>query len=309
MHIYRKVLLLSVCLFLVSQSNAQLLNERSLIKSMVFLSSDDLAGRRTGEAGNQQAREFIAKRFGELNLDTHYSDFLQSFSFQGRGNGQKKYEGVNVVAFIPGTESKKVIVVTAHFDHVGIGRKNSQGDSIYNGADDNASGTAALLEFADYFSKNPPKHGMIFAALDAEELGLQGARALVRDFPFSLDQVVLNLNMDMISRNEKGELYVSGTHYYPELKTILEPLAKNSTPKLLFGHDVPGTGADDWTRSSDHAAFFEEKIPHLYFGVEDHPDYHQPSDEYKNIDPEFFVSASSLVLGCLLTLDEELLKE
>ncbi|MFC3416239.1 M28 family peptidase [Algoriphagus hitonicola] len=308
MHIYRQVLLVSVCFFSLIQSKAQELNERSLIKSMVFLSSDDLAGRKTGDAGNLQAREFIADRFAELKLDTHYSDYLQSFSFEGRRDG-KKYEGVNVVGFIPGTSSQKLIVVTAHYDHVGIGRKNAEGDSIYNGADDNASGTAALLEFAAYFAENPPKHGIFFAAVDAEEMGLQGAKALVRDFPFSLDQVALNVNMDMISRNEKGEIYVSGTYYYPELKEILEPIALDSKPKLLFGHDVPGTGSDDWTRSSDHGVFFEKQIPHLYFGVEDHSDYHQPSDEYKNIDPEFFVSASSLILRCLLTLDEDLLKE
>lgn len=308
MHIYRQVLILSLCIFLIIPSKAQELNERSLIKSMVFLSSDELAGRRTGEAGNQRAREFIAGRFADLKLDTHYSDYLQEFSFQGRRDGET-YTGVNVIGFIPGTDSQKLIVITAHYDHVGIGRENSEGDSIYNGADDNASGTAALLEFAAYFSKNPPRHGILFAAVDAEEMGLQGARALVRDFPFPLDQVLLNVNMDMISRSERGELYVSGTHYYPELKEIVAPIAADATPKLLFGHDVPGTGSDDWTRSSDHGAFFEEKIPHLYFGVEDHPDYHQPSDEYRNIDPEFFVSSSSLILRCLLTLDKELSKE
>ena len=308
MHNYRQVLLFSVCFFLLIQVKAQQLSERNLIKSMVFLSSDDLAGRRTGDEGNESAREFIANRFRELKLDTHYSEYLQPFSFGGGRHG-KTHEGVNVVSFIPGTETQKLIVITAHYDHVGIGKANAAGDSIYNGADDNASGTAALLEFADYFAANPPKHGIILAALDAEEMGLQGAKALVRDFPFPLDQVDLNINMDMISRNEQEELFVSGTHYYPQLKTILEPIAFDSSPKLLFGHDIPGAGSDDWTRSSDHAAFFEKEIPHLYFGVEEHSDYHQPSDEYKNINPEFFVSASSLILRCVLKLDEELIKE
>ncbi|MGM0943636.1 MAG: M28 family peptidase [Bacteroidota bacterium] len=308
MHTYRQVLLLVLSFFSLNQAFAQELSERSLIKSMVFLSADKLEGRRTGEKGNMEAREFILDHFQKFNLDSHYTDYLQPFSFKSR-RGEKEYEGVNVVAFIPGTESKKLIVVTAHYDHVGIGRKNAEGDSIYNGADDNASGTAALLEMATFFSNNPPKHGIIFAALDAEELGLQGARALVRDFPFPLEQVLLNVNMDMISRNEKGELYVSGTHYNPGLKTILEELAVDSFPKLKFGHDIPGTGADDWTRSSDHAAFFEKQIPHLYFGVEDHEDYHKPSDEYKNIDQKFFVSAAELILKCILQLDEDLEKE
>jgi Zn-dependent M28 family amino/carboxypeptidase len=199
-------------------------------------------------------------------------------------------------------------VVTAHYDHVGIGRADAKGDSIFNGADDNASGTAALLVLAEYFSKNRPQHGMLFVALDAEEMGLRGARALVNDFPYPLEQIQLNLNMDMLSRSDKNELYVSGTHYYPQFKRILEKVANGSNPSLLFGHDVPGTGREDWTRSSDHGAFFEKKVPHLYFGVEDHVDYHKPSDEFKTIQQQFYSRAVNLVLKSLLTLDKELVE-
>ncbi|MGY8916517.1 MAG: M28 family peptidase, partial [Flavobacteriales bacterium] len=128
-----------------------------------------------------------------------YSDYQQKFSFESRRDKKTYEDAINVIGFIAGSESKKLIVITAHYDHIGVGRPNSEGDSIYNGADDNASGTAALIELAKYFKKNRPQHSMIFAALDGEEMGLQGAKALVKDFPFELDQILLNINMDMIS--------------------------------------------------------------------------------------------------------------
>lgn len=289
---------------------SQEIDKQKLIKHIEYLSSDALAGRKPLSEGNIKAQDYILKELTGLDLvEPLYPDFIQRFSFTNPRE-QKTYDNAaNLVAFIPGSKSKKVIVVTAHYDHVGIGRPNAKGDSIYNGADDNASGTAALLVLAEYFSKNRPQHGMLFVALDAEEMGLRGARALVNDFPYPLEQIQLNLNMDMLSRSDKNELYVSGTHYYPRFKSILEKVAAGgSNPKMLFGHDVPGTGSDDWTRSSDHGAFFEKKVPHLYFGVEDHVDYHKPSDEFQNIQPEFYSNAVNLVLKSLLSLDRELLE-
>jgi Zn-dependent M28 family amino/carboxypeptidase len=238
-----------------------------------------------------------------------YPDFIQKFSFEDRRSKKMVVDASNIVAFIPGKASKKVIVITAHYDHVGIGRPDAAGDSIYNGADDNASGTAALLVLADYFSKNRPQHGMLFAALDAEEMGLQGAKALVNDFAYPLEQILLNVNMDMLSRSDAKEVYVSGTHYYPQFKSILEKVPGEAASTLRFGHDVPGTGAEDWTRSSDHGAFFEKKVPHLYFGVEDHADYHRPSDSFAGVDPEFYKATVKLILKSLLALDKSLLEK
>src|SRR5690606_27737683 len=114
-----------------------------------------------------------------------------------------------------------------------------------------------------------------FAALDAEEMGLQGAKALVNDFPFPLNTVILNINLDMISKNQRNELYAAGTAHYPHLRPLLEEASKDAPIKLLFGHDIPGTDMQDWTSASDHAAFHEQGIPFIYFGVEDHEDYHK----------------------------------
>ena len=179
-------------------------------------------------------------------------------------------DGVNLIAEIRG-ESDDVILVTAHFDHIGV-----RDGKVYNGADDNASGTSALLAFAEYLSQNSTKHTIILAALDAEEGGLNGAKALAADSTF-LERVKLNINMDMISQNDKDELYAVGTHHYPDLKPILEGVSVEGL-KLMFGHDRPEDGNQDWTFSSDHGPFHAKGIPFIYFGVEDHEHYHQATD-------------------------------
>lgn len=303
---FSKILFLFIGSLISTFSYCQSINSEELLKHIEFLSSDDLAGRKPLSAGSMEARKYILDELSGLdNVEALYPDFIQTFSFTGR-NKTKYEDAANLVAFIPGSSSRKVIVVTAHYDHVGIGKPNAAGDSIYNGADDNASGTAAMLALADYFSKNRPLHSMMFVALDAEEMGLRGAKALVADFPYPLNQILLNVNMDMLSRSDKNELYASGTYHNPQFKPILERAAAGSSPTLKLGHDLPGTGSDDWTNSSDHGAFFAEKVPHLYFGVEDHEDYHKPSDEFKNIQPEFYINVVNLVLKCILALDQEL---
>jgi Zn-dependent M28 family amino/carboxypeptidase len=300
----------SIILFCVSVSTwSQSLDSISLLQHLEYLSSDALMGRKTGSNGNVEAKDYLVQHFQNLKLETHYPNFEQKFRFENKREGKVYENATNVIGFVAGKTHRKIIVVTAHYDHVGVGHRNSSGDSIFNGADDNASGTAALMALATYFTENRPEHSIMFAGLDAEEMGLQGAKALVRDFPFALDQIVVNINMDMISRNDKGEIYASGTYHNPAVKPILERISIGSNPVLRFGHDIPGTGGEDWTQSSDHGAFFEKGIPHIYFGVEDHEDYHQPSDEFGAIQPGFFVGAAHLILRSILALDKELGKE
>jgi Zn-dependent M28 family amino/carboxypeptidase len=295
--------------FLSFNSWSQNLDSVALLQDLEYLSSDLLIGRKTGSKGNVEAKEYLIHHFTQLGLEKHYPNYEQKFSFENRREAKTYENAINVVGFVAGRTHRKLIVVTAHYDHVGIDHRNASGDSIYNGADDNASGTAALMALASYFSENRPEHSILFAALDAEEMGLQGAKALVRDFPFALDQILVNINMDMISRNDKSEIYASGTYHNPLLKPILERVSQGSYPILKFGHDIPGTGSDDWTQSSDHGAFFEKGVAHIYFGVEDHQDYHQPSDEFSRIQPRFYVAAANLILKSIIALDKELGKE
>jgi len=109
----------------------------------------------------------------------------------------------------------------------------------------------------------------------------------------------------MIGRNENNELYATGTYHYPQLKAPLETLETSLT--LLFGHDDPNDGRlMDWTSASDHSEFHEKGIPFIYFGEEDHPDYHKPTDTFENIDPEYYQEAVKLVIQAIQAYDNYL---
>jgi Zn-dependent M28 family amino/carboxypeptidase len=143
---------------------------------------------------------------------------------------------------------------------------------------------------------------LIFVAFDAEEMGLQGSKYFVAHPPISIKNILININMDMIAHNDKNELYACGTYHFPELKQFV--FSKNKAPIILFGHDDPKLGHDDWTFQSDQGSFFEKKIPFLYFGVEDHKDYHKETDEYKNINEVFYLKSVAAILEIINHLDQ-----
>ncbi|MCH7401367.1 M28 family peptidase [Belliella kenyensis] len=292
-----------VCWSFSFAAQAQQVDHDQLIADIKYLASEELEGRKPLSEGSLKARKYIKERFQSLGLTSQYTDYTQYFDFTNRRDGRTYQKAANIVGFIPGTETEKIIVIMGHYDHLG-----QRGEEMILGADDNASGTAAMMALAGYFAKNKPKHSMMFVALDAEEMGMQGARALVADFPFPLEQVRVNINMDMVSRNDDNELYAVGTHHYPFLKPSLERVAEGRLfPKLMFGHDVPGSGSQDWTNASDHAQFHQKGVPFIYFGVEDHPDYHTARDIFENIQPEFFKAAVDLILASLIAFDSDLL--
>jgi Zn-dependent M28 family amino/carboxypeptidase len=206
---------------------------------------------------------------------------------------------VNLIALCAGTDrSRPAIVLSAHYDHLGI-----RDGRMFPGADDNASGVATVLEIARACVARPFRHDLIVAVFDAEEMGLQGARAFVASPPVPSQRIALDVNLDMIARGDKGELYASGIHHHPSLKPLLAPVFARAPIKVLFGHDLPGTGHEDWTMQSDHGVFHQAGIPFVYFGVEDHPDYHQPTDTADRINQEFFANAATVVLASLRALD------
>jgi Zn-dependent M28 family amino/carboxypeptidase len=264
-----------------------------LLKDVEYLSSDSFKGRKTGTSENKKVASFIAERFRKLGLKSYAPGYLQAFSFTTKENSEVR--GANVIGYIPGNRDQ-VIVISAHFDHIGVIK-----GQIFNGADDNASGTAALLSIAAYFSKTKPAYTLVFAAFDAEEMGLQGSNAFVAKPPVSLAKMKINVNMDMISHNEKGELYVAGTFTNPQLKQFLPE--GNETITIIAGHDDPKLGLDDWTNQSDQGSFNKKGIPFLYFGVEDHEDYHKESDEYQNINQAFFIHAAEAIKEVVKKLD------
>ncbi len=278
--------------------NQNWFNGKALLNRVKILSSNEYKGRRTGTEGAKKAKTFIINQLMALNVSPLTPNYTQPFSFESRNNS---YEGENVLSVIKGTKfPEKYIVISAHYDHEGI--KN---DEIYNGADDNASGTSALIAFAEYFKKHPPKHSVILAAIDAEELGLKGSIFFVDHPIIPITSIKLNLNMDMIGRSDASELYVVGTNHYKQLHPAIRE--KNLGLQIITGqHDGTGSGSN-WTNSSDHASFHSKGIPFLYFGVEDHKDYHKPTDDFEAIQPVFYHNAVYNIISIFRTLDKMML--
>lgn len=257
-----------------------------LINDIATLSSTEFAGRRPGTTGHERAVHFITNRFSSIDLACYNNSYINAFTWR------ENQPGKNIIGYIPG-ETEKAIVISGHYDHLG-----ERDGKFFLGADDNASGAAALLSLAAYFSANRPHYTLVFAAFDAEESGLQGARDFVENPPLPLEQIVLNINMDMISRNDDNELFAAGGFHYPHLLPMLD--IANEKVTLRTGHDDPSLGRrHDWTNQSDHAVFHRLSIPFIYFGVEDHPDYHTPNDTFERIQPSFYYQATRIILQFL----------
>jgi len=266
-----------------------------------ILSADDMQGRAPGTPGSEKARAYILSRFAQIGLSPVGERFEQPFSYVKRDGSTVR--GINLVARIKGgAEGGRVIVVSAHYDHLGV-----HDGQIYNGADDNASGVAGLLAVAEAFKQQPPKHDVILAVVDAEEGGLRGAKAFVADPPVPLASIGLNVNFDMLSKNPNNELYAAGAAPFPSLKPILVKVAMTAPVTLKLGHDTDADGKqNNWTDQSDHYAFAEQGVPWVYFGVEDHPEYHKPSDDFATVPQDFFKRSVATVVQATLALERDL---
>lgn len=296
-------LIVSAVSFGQTVPTSKIIDSKQLLRDLEILSADDMQGRLTGSEGGAKAREYVLQRFKQSDIKPFADNYLQPFEFSARQT--QKVKGVNVVGFIKGRKNpEKYIVITAHYDHVGINKGN-----VFNGADDNASGTSALFAMAKYFSKYQSANSLIFVAFDAEEMGLQGSKYFVANLPVKKEAILLNLNMDMISHNDKNELYATGTFQNPNLKSMLERVQKKSLIKLLLGHDDPKLDSDDWTFQSDQGSFYKEKIPFIYFGVEDHKDYHHPTDDFETINQPFYIHAVETILETVKEFDKNLQKK
>jgi len=272
----------------------------TLILDLKLLSSDLMEGRKTRTEGNKKARNYIIDHLKKTGIEPFAPGYEQPFPITQIPGLVQSGDGVNILGVIPG-KKKETIVISAHYDHLGI-----RNNTIYNGADDNASGTAALLAIVQYFKNHAPEHRLIFAFFDAEEMGLRGSAHFVNTLDLSKENIVLNMNLDMVSRSEKNELYASGGFHYPDIKRKIENLKALRGIKLLFGHDDPALNRNDWTRQSDHYNFHQKKIPFVYFGVEDHADYHQPGDDFEKVNPEFYSNSVETILQAVKALDKSL---
>lgn len=287
-----KIIILLFLSFSVLETKSQ--SKAHLIQDLRILSSAEMEGRKPGTTGHRIAQEYIMKRFDELGAVPFFQSSNESFEINV--SKEKVVRGVNVIGKING-RLDNAIVISAHYDH--LGKKDGK---IYFGADDNASGVAALFYMADYFKGNKPNHTIIFAAFDGEESGLKGAQYFVANL--KEQEVILNINMDMISRSESKEIYVCGTRYNSEQIPTLEMVNKsNPNVSLKFGHDGLKNGQQDWTYNSDHGPFHKRGIPFVYFGVEDHADYHRHSDTFDKIDTEFYSNVVDMILNFIKQID------
>jgi hypothetical protein len=292
---------------------AGLVDQAALMRDVSALSSPEMAGRLTGSEGSHRAQTYILQRFTSMGLQPVHGSFQQRFSFvhhsikglltPGRTYRNDYPDATNLVATLQGTAQPETwIIVSAHFDHLGV-----RGGELYPGADDNASGVAAMLSTAGYFAAHPPRHSMLFAAFDAEEEGMRGSSYFVAHSPIDLGRVLLLANLDMVSRGDHGFIVASGTRGDQTLRALVTRAAANRGITVQFGHDRPTYMAgrvEDWTYSSDHGPFHDAGVRTIYFGVEDHADYHRTGDTVARIPVPFFTEAASLVIATIAAADE-----
>ena len=268
-----------------------------MLAAIQALTAPGMDGRAAGTSGGAKARAWIESRLRTIGARPLTGEaYGQTFALTTSTGETVK--ATNLLAVCPGTRADgRVIVVSAHYDHLGV--RNGQ---TYHGADDNASGVAMLLTVAERCVTTPFAHTLVLAAFDAEERGLQGAKAFLAAPPIPVDRIDLSVNFDMVSRSERREIYAAGPGRWPRLLPVLTAAVREAPIAVKFGHDTGG-GQDDWTQQSDHGVFHAAGIPFVYFGVEDHADYHKPTDTADKIDPAFLDGVAAVVLSSLTALD------
>lgn len=258
----------------------QTIQESELKKNLEYLASDELEGRMSGKRGNVVAADFIKKKFEAAGLKTIY----HKFDIQRMNPGPKKEQGddftQNIYAWIEGVEfPNEIVVVGAHMDHIGYGPQMSRagGGKIHPGADDNASGTVALIEIAEAIAILKPKRTVVFMAFSAEEMGLIGSRYYCSNplFPRNSPNIrshVAMINMDMIGYLGKGR-YFTG-FYSGDSSSDISKFIRELNSKYTFAEKITSRGSG----GSDHASFYNKKVPIAFLHTGLHPYYHTPQD-------------------------------
>lgn len=279
--------------------------DKPVLRHLHYLSSDSLEGRKVGTKGGELSQNYIVSQLKINNIKPLAEEYLIDFSILGLFSAIR---GRNVVGLIEGTEfPEKFIVLSAHFDHIG-----GHGNKIYNGADDNASGTSALLYYAKKLQQSPLRYSVILLFTDGEEVNLNGAKAFIKQNSTLLANIVLNINLDMIagSATTKSLRYISrGLNKLLGEDKILALQQQNYAIQLKKGfrqQRLRGNKNINWKIASDHGVFFRQNIPFIYYGVGDHQNYHQTSDTYENINQQFFISAVDVIYQQITFIDQNL---
>jgi len=276
----------------------------TVMRDVRYLASDALEGRGTGTVGNDSAAAYIARRFSGLGLTPAFVStetrvcartgnasacdprFVQSFVARSVAAAHAGLQGElpaqNVAAVIRGSDPAlrdEYVILGAHFDHLGrsaFGALDPDAvNAIHNGADDNASGTAAVIELARLLRRDPPKRSVMFVTFSGEELGLLGSQYFVDHPPVPLEKVRAMLNFDMVGRMQEDRLIVYGVATAQELNDIVAKA--NAAAPLRVAATGDGFGA------SDHSSFYAKNLPVLHFFTNVHEDYHKATDDVDKI--------------------------
>ncbi|MFN2317875.1 MAG: M28 family peptidase [Gemmatimonadales bacterium] len=272
-----------------------------------WLADDARAGRLTGSPEADSAAAWIARQFQAAGVQpAGVNGWFQSFAVAAdapsvAGTGLGGRTGLNVLGLIPGTDPDRrdeVLIVGAHYDHLGTGEVSSLSPElrgqVHNGADDNASGTAALLEIARQLAARPPARSVLLIAFSGEELGLLGSSHYVRQPVIPIARTVAMLNLDMVGRLREGRLLALGAATATEFPAILDSL--NATA----GFDLRASG-DGYGRS-DHASFYIAKVPVIHFFTDLHEDYHRASDDAATINTDGLAQVATFTARLARTL-------
>ncbi len=277
---------LSLALLLTAPADLQTVEARALRAHVKFLSSDLLAGRGTPSPGLDIAAEYIAAKFEEIGIEPgNGPSFFQETLFE---RGETKATVRNVLGVIRGTDpalKDTFVIVTAHYDHLGT-RTGGEGDQIYNGANDDASGVAGVIESARALLKARPKRSIVFIAFYGEERGMLGSTFYGKNALFPLKKTVAQINLEQIGRTDDdegprvGAFNLTGFDY-TDIASYLEPAAKKFGVKL----ERHAQNSDPYFMRSDNAALARVGVPSTTVSVAySYPDYHKATDHWEKLD-------------------------
>ena len=273
------------------------INRSSAEATINFLASDELQGREAGFHGSRVTSDYIVSLLQWMGVSPLADSYFQPFDAYRKERQKKgrlevhpdsiaklkqevhqKLTMRNVLGMIPGKNTKEYVIVGAHFDHLGIDPV-LDGDQIYNGADDNASGVSAVLQIARAFlaSGQQPERNVIVAFWDGEEKGLLGSKYFVQTCPF-LSQIKGYLNFDMIGRNNKPQQPKQVVYFYTAVHPVFGDWLKEDIRKYGLQLEPDYRAWENPIGGSDNGSFAKVGIPIIWYHTDGHPDYHQPSD-------------------------------
>lgn len=304
-----KLYFLTIPLFLLSISCKQKETTtpiEQLKKDVYYLANDSLEGREIGTKGEKIAADYISKRYEAIGLEAHGNSFLHPIERKGTNphdssTYEKLIKGNNIIGFI-NNNSKRNMIIGAHYDHLGWGEEGSLHidesniKAIHNGADDNASGVSALFYIANKLKNQKLNHNIYFIAFTGEEKGLWGSKYLVNQDSNLINLTDAMINMDMVGRlDSNNRLAIYGVGTSPSFIPALEDL--NQKKQFSFKYDSSGIGP------SDHTSFYLENIPVLHFFTGQHEDYHKPTDDAEKINFKGLEKVSDFITKLILKLD------